>query len=281
MKNLIDTMKNDEDFDATYLSLGAGVQSSALLVLSCTDHRVPKPDIAVFADTGDEPDWVYENLDVLKKWAEPHGVPILVAQSHNGKLSEYVIEELKSGSRFNHLPVFTETTHGSSTIGRRQCTSHFKIVPIIKAVRTHLGYKPRQRVKERVRCMLGISLDEMQRMKENVTQGWITNCWPLIDLAIRRKDCYKIIEDAGLPKPKRSSCVYCPFNSDPQWQWLKDEHPREFAKAVEFDERMRVSGLEVKQYLHKSCVPLRDAVFGGDENQVDMFNNECDGICGV
>ena len=38
----IDTTSGD--FDYTYLSLGAGVQSSALLVLACTDKRIPKPD---------------------------------------------------------------------------------------------------------------------------------------------------------------------------------------------------------------------------------------------
>ena len=42
MTLLIDTTSGDYDY--TYLSLGAGVQSSALLVLSCTDERVPKPD---------------------------------------------------------------------------------------------------------------------------------------------------------------------------------------------------------------------------------------------
>ena len=53
------------------LSLGAGVQSSVLaLLLSRSDPRLaengyPKPDIAVFADTGWEPDYVYRHLDWL------------------------------------------------------------------------------------------------------------------------------------------------------------------------------------------------------------------------
>ena len=53
MTRLIDTTSGDYDY--TYLSLGAGVQSSALLVLGCTDERVPKPDVAIFADTGTSP----------------------------------------------------------------------------------------------------------------------------------------------------------------------------------------------------------------------------------
>ena len=68
MSLLIDTTSGDYDY--TYLSLGAGVQSSALLVLGCTDERVPKPDAAVFADTGDEPSWVYDYLKVLTEWAK-------------------------------------------------------------------------------------------------------------------------------------------------------------------------------------------------------------------
>lgn len=53
----------------TYLSLGAGVQSSALLILSAKGlYNCPKADIAVFADTGDEPQWVYDYLVVLQEF---------------------------------------------------------------------------------------------------------------------------------------------------------------------------------------------------------------------
>tara|TARA_R110002020_G_scaffold30453_5_gene95973 strand:- start:758 stop:1594 length:837 start_codon:yes stop_codon:yes gene_type:complete len=272
---LIDTTSGDYDF--TYLSLGAGVQSSALLVLACTDDRVPKPDIAVFADTGDEPAWVYEYLEVLKEFAEPYGVEVVIGKHKSGlKLSEY---DGAGGTRAGFVPLFTKNADGSKGMTRRTCTREFKIDPIVKAVRTHLGYKPKQRVKERVRCMLGISLDEIQRMKESWL-GWVTNCWPLIDLSIRREDCYKIIEDAGLPEPQRSACVYCPFHSDAYWKLLKDNHPAEFAKAISYDEQMRHT-LNNPAYIHRSCVPLKDATFGADPNQVSMFDNECEGMCGV
>lgn len=54
------------------LSLGAGTQSSVLaLLLSGSDPRLvergyPKPDAAVFADTGWEPDYVYRHLEWLE-----------------------------------------------------------------------------------------------------------------------------------------------------------------------------------------------------------------------
>ena len=280
MSLLIDTTSGDYDY--TYLSLGAGVQSSALLVLGCTDERVPKPDAAVFADTGDEPSWVYDYLKVLTEWAKPYGVEVVIAKK--GVLSDWVMDRHDNGKRFVSIPVFTNNSDGSKGMLRRQCTREFKVEPITKKVRELLGYQPRQRVREKVRCMLGISLDEIQRMKES-QQRWITNTFPLVDLAIKREHCFKIIADVGLPKPEKSACVYCPYHSDTFWQWMKNEHPIEFSKAVKFDEGvrdMRMRGVEHPAYVHRSCVPLSEAVFHvGDPDQVDMFNNECEGMCGI
>ena len=53
----------------TYISLGAGVQSTAMYVLSALGKQgVPRADFAVFADTGDEPRHVYEQLEKLEDW---------------------------------------------------------------------------------------------------------------------------------------------------------------------------------------------------------------------
>ncbi|MBM9506854.1 hypothetical protein ITX44_20355 [Streptomyces sp. KK5PA1] len=58
------------------MSLGAGVQSSTLLLLAA-EGRLPALDAAVFADTRWEPRAVYEHLDRLEREvAEPAGIPI-------------------------------------------------------------------------------------------------------------------------------------------------------------------------------------------------------------
>jgi hypothetical protein len=280
---LIDTTSGEYDY--TYLSLGAGVQSSALLVLACTDDRVPKPDVAIFADTGDEPPWVYEYVKTLADWAKPYGVEVVTAQK--GVLSEWVIDRQKQGKRFVTVPIYTASPDGSREgMLRRQCTREFKVDPITNKVRELLGYKPRQRVKHKARAMLGITIDEAQRMKPS-WHKWITNCWPLIDLGMNRQDCYPILEAAGLPEPQKSACVYCPYHSDAYWQWMKDEHPDQFQRAVDFDEAVRdmtMRGTEQPGYLHRSCVPLSEAVFRTDDpNQLAMFDmgGECEGMCGV
>ena len=50
----------------TVLSLGAGVQSSAMAVMSARSD-LPPVDCAIFADTGYEPKMVYKYLELLKK----------------------------------------------------------------------------------------------------------------------------------------------------------------------------------------------------------------------
>lgn len=58
------------------LSLGAGVQSTALLLLSAKGE-LPLLDAAIFADTGSEPAVVYDHLDRLEaEVARPAGIPI-------------------------------------------------------------------------------------------------------------------------------------------------------------------------------------------------------------
>src|SRR5262249_8617137 len=59
-----------------YLSLGAGVQSSAALLLAAPGDIAPF-DAAIFADTGWEPAAVYTHLDRLEEFAAEAGIPIV------------------------------------------------------------------------------------------------------------------------------------------------------------------------------------------------------------
>ena len=90
-------------YDITYLSLGAGVQSTALLAMSCDDDRVPTADLAIFADTQCEPDYVYKNIERLKTLSN---IPIHVVTA--GSLTEDAIDRHNGQrSRFAAMPVWT------------------------------------------------------------------------------------------------------------------------------------------------------------------------------
>jgi hypothetical protein len=268
--------------DFTYISLGAGVQSSALLIMSAKGlYGCPKADIAIFADTGDEPQWVYDYLAILIPWGEKHGIP--VHTTSKGRLSEWVIERQQDGKRFVNIPVFTKGELDKIGMLRRQCTREFKIEPIEQYVRKYLGYGHRKRCKHQVDALHGISVDEATRMKPSKLK-WMTNRFPLVDASLDRDDCLAIITGEGLPEPQKSSCVYCPYHSDFYWFQLKKYYPEEFEKAAKFDSSIRdmtMRGRTDLAYLHRSCLPLREVEFDCTDEEIDYFENECEGMCGL
>jgi hypothetical protein len=254
------------------LSFGAGVQSTALLVLS-NQEKIERADVAIFADTQDEPKYVYEHIEWAKKWSK---IPIEVVTK--GKLSG---QFGTVATRFAPVPAFSSNGTG---LLRRQCTREYKIEPIQRKIRELSGYKKGQRIpKGTVEMMIGISIDEERRCKPNM-ERWITNRWPLIELRMNRRDCVKLLDDMGLPVPFKSSCVYCPYHRDTYWRWLKEKCPADYEQACVVDEKIRNMGMKVKSqmFIHRSLKPLREIDF--TDYQVEMFGDfhkECTGYCGV
>lgn len=61
------SLKPNHEARLRAISLGAGVQSSTLLMMADKGEIGPRPDLAIFADTGWEPPEVYRNLSWLQK----------------------------------------------------------------------------------------------------------------------------------------------------------------------------------------------------------------------
>lgn len=269
-------------YDLTYLSLGGGVQSSALLAMGVLGkHGVPKADVAIFADTQGEIGATYTWLQKLKAWAEERGQK--VAFTTAGSLEDDAL--IGKGKSHVSIPAFIKNPDGSRGIQRRQCTWDYKIMAVQAEVRRQLGLKKGAKAKGvfKVKAMLGISYDEIIRMKPSRVE-WIDNTYPLIDAKLTREDCKKFLRETFGEVAPRSSCYYCPHHSDSYWKWLRDEHPADFAKAIEFDKKVRRSqpGLIGESYLHGQLVPLSEVVWK-DESQkkLDGFGAECEGVCGV
>ena len=273
-----------------YLSLGAGVQSSALYVMTTLGlYGCPKADVAIFADTQDEPAYVYDQLARLRQWGNDNSGPRIDIVTAGHLSADVISRHNGTRPRFAAVPAFTADDTGRAVILRRQCTREYKIAPIEKQVRTLLGLVPRQRAKGRVSAtaLIGISLDEATRMKPSRT-AWITNRYPLVDARMRRKDCLEVLKAMGLPEPKKSACVFCPFHDDAYWLWMKTEHPAEFERAARVDEQIRDmsrSGVARPVFLHRSLQPLRQINFAERRRlplfETDQFQNECEGMCGV
>jgi hypothetical protein len=268
------------------ISLGAGVQSSTMALMAAAGEITPMPSAAIFADTQDEPLAVYTWLEWLEKQ-----LPFPVHRVTAGKLSEHelrIARSKKSGRlyRKNRIPAFVLKPDGGIGLLGRSCTLDFKITPLIRKAKELCGLK---RSIQEVRCVMwiGISRDEAHRMKPS-RAGFIENRWPLVDMNITRTGCLNWMSARGFPTPPRSACRYCPFHSDSEWRNQKENEPAEFEKSVEFEREMILAGtrqevLRGTPYLHSSCVPLDQVDFGvrPHHGQMNLFGNECEGMCGV
>ena len=127
---------------------------------------------------------------------------------------------------------------------------------------------------------IGISTDEAHRMRPARVQ-YIENWWPLIDKRMSRIDCNKWLRSIRWTAPK-SSCIGCPFHSDAQWRALTTA---EMADALHVDRVIRrpLNGIKGEQFMHRSLRPLNEVNLSTAEEagQIDMFGNECEGMCGV
>ena len=247
-----------------YLSLGAGVQSSATLLLAVRG-RIPTFDAAIFADTGWEPANVYRQLARLTRIAGQAGIPVV--RVSNGHIRKDAVD---SAHRFASMPLFTLGPRGERGMARRQCTTEYKIRPIKAEVRRRLGYPHPKRVPPWVyaQMAIGISVDEVMRARDSDVR-YMRNTFPLLDLGWRREDCVRFLTAHGLGDTPKSSCITCPFHDDGFWADLKANSPAEWADAVAFDHAIRHGSaranadghpLRGTYYLHPSRIPLDRAV---------------------
>lgn len=256
--------------DLTALSLGAGVQSTTLALLA-VDGTLPKPDVAIFADTGWEPKAVYAHLARLEPVLEAAGIP--VHRVERGDIREDVL----AGRDYINMPVFVAAKDGGAAPLTRQCTGDYKLDPIVRWLKRALGAKvsksgavlPPPAGSSAVQW-IGFSKDEIGRVKPS-RYPWITNVYPLLDLpggadgrpGWTRADCRRHLDAAGWGETPRSACIGCPLHGNKSWRNLRDNSPEEWADAVAFDEALRTdprvrSGAGVP-YLHRSLLPLAEA----------------------
>lgn len=269
------------------LSLGAGVQSSTLLLMAARGELVHTPDCAIFADTGWEPPHVYEWLAFLEDQVRDI-IPI-----HRVSAGDLRSDVLARERRNGQPPFFVLSAGGSGreAMIRRQCTREYKIEPITRKVRELVGIAPRMPGPRRVVAeqWMGISLDELVRAKPSRVR-WIENRFPLLDRGMTRRDCLDWMERRRFPRPPKSSCIGCPYHSDAQWREMRENDPASWADAVEFDRQLRivgVRGIVGEPFLHRTLRPLDevDLATAEERGQGNLFDHpfaaECEGMCGI
>lgn len=247
-------------------SFGGGTQSIAMAIL-VRQGRLPRPDRIVMADTGWEfkRTWQYTEQNVEPLLAEvglkieiaPHTLSKVDLYSHKGEMLLPAYDVTKKNAKGQHAKLSTF------------CSSEWKTL----VVRRHIGgFKANP---NGVRMWLGMSLDELERLKHS-SVDWIENYWPLcFDVKMTRGECAQLVRDYGMPEPIKSRCKMCPNQNDDGWLEVKQE-PKEWAEAVRIDNQIFASH-QVR--LHKSGKPLDEVeLVPGKEPEDGLFG--CDsGYC--
>jgi 3'-phosphoadenosine 5'-phosphosulfate sulfotransferase (PAPS reductase)/FAD synthetase len=274
------------------LNLGAGVQSTAIYLM-IMDGDLPPVDFAVFADVGDEPAAVYAHVEFLKSLNGPE-----IHTVTRGCLGDNLINGVNAdGQRHISIPTHLAIDGVPTSMGRRQCTSEYKILPIERFLREQAGLEKGQRLTkgQTITQVFGLSWDEprrVERVKANFhgRAGWQPE-FPLFDDMMTREDCVRYLEKR-LPEytVARSACVFCPYKRDSEWISLRDTDPIGWQRAIEIDRAIRqetsvcTKGMNATQYLHKSCVPLEFVELKAEppdrQAKFQWSQMDCEGMCG-
>lgn len=251
-------------------SLGAGKQSTYMLIEALNGKFGEKPDFAVFADTGNEPQYVYNQLDYLIKYClEKFNFKINIVSG--GDLINDIKKHISGETTWSPTPPLWEKSGGNL---RRQCTDHLKIRPVKKFIREVSKGRP-------VNLWIGISIDEIERQTISPLQ-YINHFYPLIENNISINMIKAWYKESGYPEPGKSACIICPFHTHNYWRRLKIVEPNSFAQAVQFDEKIRHYKKNKEQFfLHRDRLPLKTSMLSEQLSLFPEMIEECTGLCGL
>lgn len=233
------------------LSCGAGMQSTALALMSCANkllsegrckgfnfqytELVPIYDAILFCDLGFEPSWVLTQVHFIKQACEWAGIPfhILKSDLHKDYLNDFGKKRVVS------IPFWTISADGKKGKMMRNCTLDYKITLMQNFVRWNLlGYKKGQRTKpgdhKAHEMHLGFSKEEEKRCSENPHKMFV-NKFPLCEMNLVRADNYAYIKDVWGLETKASACTFCPFHRNYFFQYIKKNDLPQYEDLIEFD----------------------------------------------
>lgn len=194
---------------ATY---GGGVNTVAMLIL--LTRQGVRLDHILFSDTRGEKDETYQYIEYFNPWLLEHSQP---AVTH---LTPYREEGLYGECvRLKRLP--------SIAYGFKSCSEKWKLRPYKAFCKANDLY-PQVKYK-------GYDAGEGARLTPRNDAG-TTEAYPLIEADLDRFDCIRLIIDAGLRVPPKSSCFFCPSMKQPEIHRLHKTAPAKMALALALEE---------------------------------------------
>ncbi|MFE5630628.1 phosphoadenosine phosphosulfate reductase [Streptomyces sp. NPDC056543] len=211
-------------------SFGGGWQSMAALALAARgelDYRTFL--MANVGNDSENPGTIRYYEEHAAPFAARHGLDLYLLDRHTKTGEVETIRQRIMGSNGSRQTIPVYLSNGKP--GSRVCTVEFKIQVTGAWLQAH-GATP----DNPATVGMGITLDEIGRANPNKAMPYERLEYPLLMLGIRRADCPRIIREAGLPMPPKSSCDFCPIRKLPEWQAMHEQEPERYARACEVED---------------------------------------------
>jgi hypothetical protein len=240
-------MTIDTDTDLAHraplmVAYGMGVDSTAMLV--GLHARGIRPDAILFADTGSEKPETYAYLPVIQAWLKSVDFPPVTVVKRVPPRAPYTT--LEGNCLANEtLPSMAFGMGGCSVSWKKdpqdKWTKSWK--PAVDAwargqkVTKAIGYDSSPADLKRARKMTKPRYDK--KTGKLIVEKQYDYWHPLQDWGWTRDECKAVITGAGLPLPMKSACWFCPSSKRDEVEWLRDNHPELFARAIAMEEKAR------------------------------------------
>ena len=210
------------------VSFGGGTNSTAMII-GMYLHKIPI-DLILFADPGAEQPHTYEFIQTFNVWLEKHGLPTITPVFYTDKAGNRMTLE-EECLRSHALP--------SIAYGFKKCSLKHKIGTQEKFCNNYPPCREEWAAGRRVYKYIGYDAGETRRIQHaapaDEANKKYENRYPLYEWGWDRAECVREIERAGLPKPGKSSCFFCPSMKKKEIQALWEDYPDLFQRAIDLE----------------------------------------------
>jgi hypothetical protein len=220
----------------TVVAYGMGVDSTAMLV--GMHARGERPDLILFADTGDEKPETYAYLPIINEWLARVGFPEVMVVKNARPISG----DTSLSAACLRLKVLPALAYGA-----HQCSLVWKRDPQLKYLKRWLPATQAWAAGLDVINCIGYDAGPRDSCRSYKAEGkaapGFVNRFPLVEWNWDRERCVAEIVAAGLPVPVKSACFHCPASKKHEIRWLKVTHPELFDRAIEMEYSAMERGL--------------------------------------
>ncbi len=205
------------------VAYGLGVDSTAMLIgMQAIGMR---PDLILFADTGNEKQETYDYLPIIQEWLASVSFPLV-------RMVRKVVMDFKHWPPYYSLGenCLTNGTLPSLAFGFKSCSLKWKVYPQDQFCNRWQPaidcWASGQVVKKFIGFDAGPKDMKRYTKANQATDKKYSYHYPLVEWNWHRERCKAEIAKAGLPVPPKSACVFCPSTQPEELHEMKKVYLR-------------------------------------------------------